>query len=184
MDKKGKWIICTAIMVMLGFLPVMANAQSKGAVVIKDESIVFFNIDNNLMEVTLTEMKGSTKVVTPSPNCNKNVSAHGKYPVTPPGRSIVFDFDSTEVPCIVLFDGIPYATNKWHQVISRSGRVSLTCHFKVCDEYEPSGPPECTTDPYCIGCYQDYYGYCCPFDSMMQYDEVEPGMGPGWVCWL
>lgn len=137
--KKASWLVVLLGVVVLVVVPIIASAQEvQHAVVIKDEAIVFLDIDNN----TLSEVPGTIKVVTNSNNCNKNVSAHGQYPFMPPSKSTIVDKIESGLDCLVYFDNVPFYTSDWHQVITPKGIVTLTCHFKTkgCGECPPETP--------------------------------------------
>ena len=122
---------------VLMVIPIVANGQSlngNGAVVIKDTSCfvlgtVFTNGQFSLLPFEVFE---SVKVMTPSKNYNKNVSCHGDLPdgMDSPAKAVVLDFDNTGRKCCVNFDGDWFSTTQWHETITPSGNVSLTCHFK------------------------------------------------------
>jgi len=122
---------------VLMVIPVMANAQSLGAVVIRDTSCTVLGPDlEELVDFP------ALKVITPSRNCNVNVSCHGDLPdgMIPPNNARVWDYDSTGWVCEVTFDGDMYYTTQWHETITPTGNVSLTCHFMR--DCEPPEPPE------------------------------------------
>jgi len=127
--KKTNWVLFVIATLAVGMIPGIVGAQ---AVVIKDTSIVILDTAYNPYEVFNT-----VKVMTPSQNCNVNVSSHGVlgdwYPEPLPTKAVILDYDVIPVPCIVNFDGIEVRTNDWHEVITPSGRVNLSCHFK-CDQ--------------------------------------------------
>jgi len=139
-------LVCLLFVMGLMVVPAMVEAQ---AVVIKDDSCTFFGTDGSLFEAQGgVEDLNSIKVITPSQNCNKNVSCHTV--IEPPGQAYVFDYDSrnygTGFTCDVEFiytdqNGIEQrdllSTENWHQTITPKGNVSLTCHFKC----EAGGPP-------------------------------------------
>jgi len=117
---------------VLMVVPIMANAQnSNGAIVIKDTSCTVLGTDSsgNLLPFDVFE---SVKVITPSRIYAKNVSCHGDLPDTmvSPDRALVLDYSNTGLECCVNFDGNWYSTAQWHETITPSGNVSLTCHFK------------------------------------------------------
>jgi len=116
---------------VLMLIPIVANAQ---AVVIKDTSCTVLGtvfVDGNFVLETF-DVFDSVKVITPSKLYNKNVSCHGDLPdsMDSPAKAVVLDFNSTGVECCVNFDGNWFSTTQWHETITPSGNVSLTCHFK------------------------------------------------------
>ncbi|PIV21416.1 MAG: hypothetical protein COS40_07620 [Deltaproteobacteria bacterium CG03_land_8_20_14_0_80_45_14] len=129
---------------VLMVIPIVANGQIlNGAVVIKDTSCtvlgtVFTNGEFNLQTFDVYD---SVKVITPSKNYNKNVSCHGDLPydMDPPAKAIVLDFDNTNLKCCVNFDGQWFSTTQWHETITPSGNVSLTCHFKGDEQADGCG---------------------------------------------
>jgi hypothetical protein len=143
MKKASSFIILLAV-VGLGMVPVMANAQN-GAVVIKDTACTVLDLDSK----TTFEVLNTVKVSTPSRNNNRNVSCHGDLsdrpenlpPEFPPLQAVTFDFEDTGFKCCVNFDGVWVSTDKWHEVITPSGNISLTCHFK--DNETPAQDPDC-----------------------------------------
>lgn len=118
--------VCLMSLLIVGTLmaiPIVAQSQ---AVVIKDTSC-------NVLDPSLTPFTvfDTIKVITPSKNLTKNVSCHGDLPdgaVAPP-NAVVLDFDNTQIKCCVNFDGNWFSTTNWHETITPSGNVSLTCHF-------------------------------------------------------
>lgn len=65
------------------------------------------------------------KITTNSTNGNITLTCSQDLPPTDSGRSVIFNFDNTQIKCVVS----GYATDDWHQVISRSGNAKLTCHY-------------------------------------------------------
>jgi hypothetical protein len=135
------WLLVVAGLVIV---PISVQSQEvKSAVVIKNDSCTFFDIDGETL-ITVpggTEDLDSIKVVTPSQNCNKNVSCHTT--IAAPEQAYVFDYDSrnhgTGFLCEVWFkytdaNGIKQeysaTTQNWHETITPKGNISLTCHFK------------------------------------------------------
>jgi hypothetical protein len=119
---------------VLMVVPIMANAQnSNGAVVIKDTSCTVLGTESDAYGNLLTfDVFESVKVITPSRIYAKNVSCHGDLPDTmvSPDRALVLDYSNTGLECCVNFDGSWYSTTQWHETITPSGNVSLTCHFR------------------------------------------------------
>ena len=138
---KKSWLGCLLAVVALGMVPGMAGAQN-GAVVIKDTSCTVLDLD----KITTFEVMDTVKVITPSRNLNKNVSCHGDLTdgslSVPPDKAVTFDYENTGFKCCVNFSldtNNPnwVSTENWHQVITPSGNVSLTCHFKGNEALEP-----------------------------------------------
>ena len=127
-------LLSLPVLVCLMMVPALVEAQ---AVVIKDTSCTVLGVD----KVGTFEVVNTTKVTTPSQNCNRNVSCHGDLSDQPsfvaPDKAVVFNHQNTDWVCLVNFDGVEVSTTSWHQVITPNGNVSLTCHFKDCVE----GPP-------------------------------------------
>jgi len=122
---------------VLMVIPIVANGQIlNGAVVIKDTNCTV--LDTALDTFVVIE---SVKVTTPSKNYNKNVSCHGDLPYDPPAKAVVLDFDNTGLNCCVMFDGQWYSTTQWHETITPSGNVSLTCHFTGNEPADGCGGP-------------------------------------------
>jgi len=122
--------ICLLSLLVVGVLmliPIMANAQGNGAVVIWDDGCTV--LDPNLDEF---EVYDTVKVITPSINNTKNVSCHGDLiaGIDPPLKAVVLDYENTTKECCVNFNGVWLSTTQWHETITPSGNVSLTCHFK------------------------------------------------------
>ena len=67
------------------------------------------------------------QVATSSANGNIKVSCSTDLEPTSTGRSIIYNYDNTGMLCTAL--GNP--TDDWHQVISRSGKAKLTCHYRT-----------------------------------------------------
>ncbi len=118
------------VVVCIMMVPAFVGAQ---AVVIKDTSCTVLDLNQEAM----FDVWDSIKVITPSENCNRNVSCHGSLSdqpsFVPPKSGVVFNYGNTGMECLVYFDGEPAYTTSWHQVITPKGNVSLTCHFKDCD---------------------------------------------------
>ena len=126
---KKIYLLSLLLVGALMVIPIIANAQGNGAVVIKDTSCTV--LGPNLPALITFEVYDTVKVITPSKNCNVNVSCHGDLPDgwTPPTNALVLDYNSTGWVCEVNFDGVLYSTTQWHETITPSGNVSLTCHF-------------------------------------------------------
>jgi len=111
---------------VLMVIPIMVNAQGNGALVIWDDACTVLGPTLEPFDVFDT-----VKVITPSKNYNKNVSCHGDLPATMdlPDKAVVLDYNNTGRECSVNFNGTWYSTTQWHETITPSGNVSLTCHF-------------------------------------------------------
>ena len=125
MKKVYRWSLLALGVLMV--IPIMVNAQGNGAVVIWDDGCT-------VLDPTLAEFQvyDTIKVITPSINNTKNVSCHGDLPsgIVPPAKAVVLDYDNTAKECCVSFNNVWYSTTQWHETITPSGNVSLTCHFK------------------------------------------------------
>jgi hypothetical protein len=132
MKKNASFLIFFLAVIAFGLSPVVADAQD-GAVVIKDTSCMVLDVD----AINTFDVYDTVKVTTPSRNNNRNVSCHGDLPDGSilPDNAVVYNFMSTGWKCCVNFDGVWLATENWHEVITPSGNVSLTCHYKG-DEIE------------------------------------------------
>lgn len=121
---KNVYLLSLLIVGSLIVIPIVAHAQ---AVVIKDTSCTVLTPDLQSFDVYDT-----VKVITPSKNLNKNVSCHGDLEdgVEAPALAMVLNFDNTQMKCCVNFDDTWFSTMNWHETITPSGNVSLTCHFK------------------------------------------------------
>ena len=123
-------LLSPLVLVCMMMVPALVEAQ---AVVIKDTSCTVLNVDQG----DTSEVWNTTKVTTPSQNCNRNVSCHGNLSDQPlfvaPNKAVVFNYENTGLECSVYFNGELASTTSWHQVITPSGNFSLTCHFKDCD---------------------------------------------------
>ena len=121
---KKVYLMSLLIVGTLICLPIVAHTQ---AVVIKDTSC---SVLDPLLQSF--DVWNTVKVITPSKNFNKNVSCHGDLldGMEPPPKAIVLNFDNTGLRCCVNFDGYWFSTMDWHETITPSGNVSLTCHFK------------------------------------------------------
>ena len=129
---KKLYLVSLLVVGGLMVIPIVAHAQ---AVVIKDTSCTVLDTDLQPFDVFDT-----VKVITPSKNNNKNVSCHGDLPdqMDSPAKAVVLDFDNTNLKCCVNFDGNWFSTTQWHETITPSGNVSLTCHFKGDEPTDPS----------------------------------------------
>jgi len=121
---KKVYLVSLVVIGGLMVIPIVVHAQ---AVVIKDTSCTV--LDTNLQPFDVFD---TVKVITPSKNLNKNVSCHGDLldSVEPPVKAQVLDYDNTLLKCCVNFDGSWFSTTNWHETITPSGNVSLSCHFK------------------------------------------------------
>jgi hypothetical protein len=155
--KKTNWLLFLLMIAAFGMFPILANAQT-GAVVIKDTSCIVLDPNGAQFEVFDT-----TKVNTPSKNCNRNISCHGEVPI-PPNKKVIFDKENTGWDCYANFDGLWIPTVNWHEVITPSGNVSLTCHFKGCGSIPACPPGWAMIDGSCCQYPIDPYygGGCCP----------------------
>jgi hypothetical protein len=171
--KKASWLVVLLAVVALVMIPVVAGAQEvKHAVVIKTDSCLVVDLHPPFNDPPFTtfEVPDSVKVVTQSRNLNKNVSCHGdlsdgsSYENTPPKQAVTYDYENTGWQCCVNFDGVWASTLQWHETITPSGNVSLTCHFKG---NEPT--TACCPEGQILW---TNYGVCC-------YPNVEP---VGGVC--
>ena len=146
--KKASWVIVLLGVAVLVMIPAMAGAQAENyAVVIKDTSCLVLDYNPSLMNPPPTfEVFDSVKVITQSRNLNKNVSCHGDLSdnllsdTAPPPKAVTYDYDNTEWKCCVNFNGDWLATLEWHETITPSGNVSLTCHFKGGEPVLPCCP--------------------------------------------
>jgi len=121
-----------SILIVAGLMMVPALVEAQ-AVVIKDTSCTVLDVD----KAGTFEVWNTTKVTTPSQNCNRNVSCHGDLSdvdgfSAPDKGAVVFNYENTGWECSVDFDGAQATTTSWHQVITPNGNVSLTCHFIDC----------------------------------------------------
>ena len=152
MKRSANGLIIVLAIVALGMCPLLAEAQNR-AVVIKDTSCTVLDLDG----LSTFDVSNTIKVSTPSRNCNRNVSCHGDLSdgssYLPPDQGVVFNYENSGWECRVNFDGVWMPTLNWHQVITPSGQVTLTCHFKGCGAI-PDCPPECVVIDgvcYCLG---------------------------------
>jgi len=169
--KKLSWFLFAVAFVIMGLIPLLANAQG-GALLIKGEQCTFLDLDDKLFpDVPNVSEAQSIKVLTPSANCNKNVSCHAALSdfssYQPPAKAVVFDYDyyGGTLLCKVLFELVDdngnlifsywMSTDDWHEVITPKGNVSLTCHFKNCGCEGEEGEACwecCLTNPGAPGC--------------------------------
>ena len=130
---KAKGLALVFALVVVGLLPGLAAAQN-AAVVVKDTDCTVLDVDG----INTFTVHDSVKVTTKSSNNNLNVSCHGDladrdYPADPPPLSaLTFDYKTTPntVFCCADVNGSTLYTTNWHQTITPSGNVTLTCHFK------------------------------------------------------
>jgi hypothetical protein len=148
---KAKVLALVFALVVVGLLPALGAAQN-AAVVIKDTACTVLDVDGQ----TPFTVQDSVKVTTKSANQNRNVSCHGDLadrinPTLPPPPSAqTFDYKNTGgVLCCSDFNGTSLSTSNWHETITPSGNVTLTCHFKG-DESTlcPSQTVDCSSFPY------------------------------------
>jgi hypothetical protein len=131
---KKVYLVSLVLIGGLMVIPIVVHAQ---AVLIKDTSCTVLDPDLQPFDVFDT-----VKVITPSKNFNRNVSCHGDLldSVEPPVKAQVLDYDNTLLKCCVNFDGSWFSTTNWHETITPSGNVSLTCHFKGDEPTDSSCP--------------------------------------------
>ena len=130
---KAKGLALVFALVVVGLLPGLAAAQN-GAVVIKDTECTVLDVDG----VSTFTVPDGVKVTTKSSNNNLNVSCHGDLsdrinPTSPLPPSSALTFDNQKpggVVCCADFNGSTLYTTNWHETITPSGNVTLTCHFK------------------------------------------------------
>jgi hypothetical protein len=97
--------------------------------VFADTAEVTIEMDGCLMyDEDLVVVSGDVhQVATSSENGNIKVSCSTDLEPTSTGRSVIYNFDNTGSLCGAM--GSP--TDDWHQVISRSGKAKLTCHYRA-----------------------------------------------------
>jgi len=129
---KAKSLALVLALVAVGLLPGLAAAQN-AAVIVKDTDCVVLDVDGT----TPFAVHDSVKVTTKSANNNRNVSCHGDLAdrmdptLPPPPSALTFDSKNTGGGlCCSDFNGISLSTSNWHETITPSGNVTLTCHFK------------------------------------------------------
>lgn len=116
-----------------------ANAQAAGAEVTIDQLFcgVLVNVVNNVVTGVLIFPPGHPEedgdavvqtVITPSGNLKATCSGSivGLTTDLPDKGARTFTFDNTGLLCRV--NPIGLLTEDWHQVVTKSGRVALTCH--------------------------------------------------------
>jgi hypothetical protein len=137
--KRTSWLVVLLAVVALGMAPVMAGAQTPG---IDAAGCNVFNTDG----LTLFRIDRSHTVITDSSNDNINISCHGDLPdvALAPPKAEVFqgrDYQILGIPvqCSIVVNDQLFCTSNWHEVITPSGNVTLTCHFK--------GNEACATPP-------------------------------------
>lgn len=134
--KKSSWLVVLLAVVALGMAPVMAGAQTLG---IDAAGCNVFNTGG----LTLFRIDRSHTVITDSSNDNINISCHGDLPdvALAPPRAEVFQGRDYQIQCSIVVNGQSFCTSNWHEVITPSGNVTLTCHFKGNEACEPSTEP-------------------------------------------
>jgi hypothetical protein len=65
-------------------------------------------------------------VITNSANSNGMMRCQAQVTLSPDGRAVRFNYENTGQLCVTLA-GI---TDRWNNVVSASGQVTLTCHYK------------------------------------------------------
>jgi len=90
-------------------------------VTIEDDHCFMLDEFNGFVQGDLHQVEAS------SSNGNIKVSCSQDLEPTTTGRSVIFNYDNTNIMCGAM--GNP--TDDWHQVISRSGKAKLTCHYKA-----------------------------------------------------
>ena len=70
-----------------------------------------------------------TELSTNSANNNLVFTCHGI--TNPPGKAIVWNaYNVGDEPALCMNHDATLSTYDWHETISASGKVTLTCHFK------------------------------------------------------
>ena len=140
--KKTNWLVILLAVVGLAMVPVMTGAQAQD-LSIDQLGCRVLNVDGE--DTIFMDTSQIHTVQTFSSNNNVNATCHGDLVDGLPDHAVVFqgrDYQpnnpsgNPERQCaisIILDDGTSKVvrTSNWHQVITPSGNVTLTCHFKA-----------------------------------------------------
>ena len=119
--KKIAVLLPILVIVTLGAFAVFAETP---AVVTKDTSCNLFDAEGNLFSTT-----DSQAVWTNSNNGNSKITCHAQLLEgwLHPEKTVHWDFESTSLLCNTGAG----STEDWKAVVTPSGEVMLTCHYKV-----------------------------------------------------
>jgi hypothetical protein len=112
-----------ATIFMMALLVSAMAVVAESATIIKDVGCGLLDADGNIMFVS-----DMIAVGTESKNGNAMLNCKGELPdgSTLPDKAVKWDYESTGLMCNTLF-GI---TDQWQAVVTPSGQVSLSCHYK------------------------------------------------------
>lgn len=110
------------------YLLSIGSALAEPALVIGIEGCTLLDGNGNI------EVAVGSGITVSANSSNGNVMHTCSATVTPPdsGRSAIFNVDNTGYPCGLDdgFGGNVAVTDDWHQVVSKSGKAKMVCHFK------------------------------------------------------
>lgn len=104
------------------------SANAQGATVFIDEDIGACSVfDGAGGLVLLTAADGAVLQAVLTPSGNIKLTCNGKIAVGAPQRAVFYSSDDLGIPCGTIFG----PADEWQEVVTKSGRVSLTCHFNA-----------------------------------------------------
>jgi hypothetical protein len=105
-----------------------AQAEVSAEVSIDEISCSVFDGNGDIKEINNPAIGGDAMVqAVLTPSGNSKISCSGSLPLDAApalGRAVVWDFESTGIMCSTTYG----LTTDWHNVVTKSGRVTLTCH--------------------------------------------------------
>lgn len=142
MKKNVNWLVFLLTVVALVMVPALAGAQQEEVcpapgLAIDQLGCFVLNPDG----VSCAFIDRLHVVETHSANSNINITCHGYLDNVGLTRAEVFHGKDNPLKCKIVLSGGALCTSNWHEVITPSGNVTLTCHFKeddVCPTPDPS----------------------------------------------
>lgn len=123
-------IVVLMIVLVLMFAP---GLSAGGPAIVESPAgpCLMFDKDKNIVSTNDSKLIITLNVDIEGEPDSQNTIAHLKCEtqVDPPEKSIQFDRFNTGAGCSWEYNGLPYNTPEWQQVISSSGKSTLTCHF-------------------------------------------------------
>ncbi|MCK4807994.1 MAG: hypothetical protein KAS90_00065 [Candidatus Aenigmarchaeota archaeon] len=122
--KKTTVLVSLLAVLVLGISMTFANGP---AIVKKDINCVLMDANQN----PFLALASGQNVFTDSKNNNSKITCHGTLPtgVSPPTKAVVMT--NKDHPNIMCWTGYGPFTSDWKAVITPSGKVMLSCHYKT-----------------------------------------------------
>lgn len=124
---KKSWIFSVMTIVVIGMVPALAITDPPESLVVdKTECVIFDSFYDKAVVNDIPHV-----VETLSSNQNVNATCHVNLLVVPDHAIVIHSREFPTIFCKIatVTYGIVF-TDDWHEVITPSGNVTLTCHFK------------------------------------------------------